>query len=216
MVRPWQLTSEHRSRSSSSCGRQGGVDERFRATSPHLLHLAELGFQTSVDPGKHLGGAPCLSAQSSRSRGIQDEALFRWCDTGSSTPSIVPDQAAHAGVSLDSYLDCGDHSMTAGNSANDRETSINPRKKISPFCCSLCPYSTHREDHVIRHMRTHTGERPFSCSVCSRAFSVKSTLVAHMRTHTGEKPFKCYVCAAAFRFRSGLDRHMPRHSNRNP
>ena len=37
-------------------------------------------------------------------------------------------------------------------------------------------------------MRIHTGEKPYHCSQCDNAFSNKTNLIKHMRTHTGDKP----------------------------
>ncbi|EHA21369.1 hypothetical protein ASPNIDRAFT_191126, partial [Aspergillus niger ATCC 1015] len=37
--------------------------------------------------------------------------------------------------------------------------------------CPWCSQSFTKEDHLSRHIRTHTKERPFACSVCGKPFS---------------------------------------------
>ncbi|OJJ66007.1 hypothetical protein ASPBRDRAFT_139036 [Aspergillus brasiliensis CBS 101740] len=37
--------------------------------------------------------------------------------------------------------------------------------------CPWCSQTFTKEDHLSRHIRTHTKERPFACSVCSKPFS---------------------------------------------
>ncbi|XP_061672034.1 zinc finger protein 37-like [Syngnathoides biaculeatus] len=81
-----------------------------------------------------------------------------------------------------------------------------------PFRCSVCGKTFARKEHVDSHMTTHTGEKPFVCSLCGRRFSHKSYLRTHMRTHTGEKPFSCSVCGECYSHRSSLNAHMRGHN----
>ncbi|PYI01488.1 hypothetical protein BO78DRAFT_327456 [Aspergillus sclerotiicarbonarius CBS 121057] len=37
--------------------------------------------------------------------------------------------------------------------------------------CPWCSQSFAKEDHLARHIRTHTKEKPFTCSVCGKTFS---------------------------------------------
>ncbi|XP_064460676.1 zinc finger protein 64-like isoform X1 [Ornithodoros turicata] len=53
------------------------------------------------------------------------------------------------------------------------------------FPCSFCPYSCASESMLIRHLRTHTGEKPFRCRYCPYASTREHSLTLHERRHTG-------------------------------
>ncbi|KAL1442928.1 hypothetical protein MTO96_046183 [Rhipicephalus appendiculatus] len=52
-----------------------------------------------------------------------------------------------------------------------------------PFRCHLCSRGFAHRSHVVRHIRTHTGERPFRCPLCPAAFSQRSNVKVHLRSH---------------------------------
>ncbi|XP_061528645.1 zinc finger protein 41 homolog [Phycodurus eques] len=81
-----------------------------------------------------------------------------------------------------------------------------------PFRCAVCGKTFARKEHVESHMITHTGEKPVGCSLCGKRFSHKSYMRTHMRTHTGEKPFSCSVCGESYSHRSSLTAHMRGHN----
>ncbi|XP_077533856.1 uncharacterized protein LOC144145894, partial [Haemaphysalis longicornis] len=89
-----------------------------------------------------------------------------------------------------------------------------PPADRQPLRCQQCSFTTSRLSHLVRHRRTHTGERPFQCSHCGKGFMQKAHLDAHLRIHTGERPFRCHLCPRAFTQDAGLVSHVRSHTAR--
>ncbi|KAG0711193.1 Zinc finger protein 569 [Chionoecetes opilio] len=83
-----------------------------------------------------------------------------------------------------------------------------PGHPPKPHQCPYCAYITSNYAHLMRHLRTHTGEKPYSCPYCSFRAAQKDNLKRHVRTHTGEKPFACDQCPYTFSEKTNLKTHM--------
>lgn len=49
------------------------------------------------------------------------------------------------------------------------------------YHCNMCPHSSIDKAALIRHMRTHNGDRPYECSLCNYAFTTKANCERHLR-----------------------------------
>ncbi|XP_061614969.1 zinc finger protein OZF-like isoform X1 [Phyllopteryx taeniolatus] len=107
----------------------------------------------------------------------------------------------------DKHLKCSEKETSL-----DKDASQRGSERVT---CSVCGDNFSKQ-HLIVHMRIHTGEKPFSCSVCAKDFIKKSQIDRHMRIHTGEKPFSCSVCNKPFIEKSHMDRHMRIHTGEKP
>ncbi|XP_042327606.1 zinc finger protein 768 [Sceloporus undulatus] len=87
-----------------------------------------------------------------------------------------------------------------------------PCSQTKSYKCADCGKIYRRSTDLLRHQRTHTGERPYKCLDCGKSFSRSSILLEHQRIHTGEKPYICSHCGQGFSQSSNRNQHERIHA----
>lgn len=80
---------------------------------------------------------------------------------------------------------------------------------IRSHICEACGKAYMESGSLRKHfLSKHSGrDKPHACPECNQGFDLKSTLIRHLRTHTGEKPFGCEICHRFYPSKSYLNKH---------
>lgn len=66
-----------------------------------------------------------------------------------------------------------------------------PRKVIDGslhYLCPDCPFHTRYTSVIVKHVRTHSGEKPFKCMYCNFRASQKYSVLRHESRHISANP----------------------------
>ncbi|XP_037331060.2 zinc finger protein 40 [Pungitius pungitius] len=56
-------------------------------------------------------------------------------------------------------------------------------KKPGKYVCEYCSRACAKPSVLLKHIRSHTGERPYPCTTCGFSFKTKSNLYKHKKSH---------------------------------
>lgn len=77
-----------------------------------------------------------------------------------------------------SQIVLGDASNFLTESTDKNSDAMN---KSRPFICHVCTRAFIRQEHLKRHMRSHTNEKPFLCIFCGRCFARRDLVLRHQQ-----------------------------------
>lgn len=129
--------------------------------------------------------------------------------------SIEPDSSQKEPVAMEPNKYLTESGETTTNCKEENVGGSKEKKEYSNKC-KYCPKTFRKPSDLIRHVRTHTGERPYKCKFCEKSFAVKCTLDSHTKVHTGKKTFCCHVCNSLFATKGSLKVHMRLHTGSKP
>lgn len=104
--------------------------------------------------------------------------------------------------------------LNQSKSPTSSDESIRQMKLRGEFPCRLCDAMYPNLRALKGHNRKHLVDGPpYLCNMCTYSSSDKATLVRHLRSHNGERPFECRLCHYAFTTKANCERHLRnRHS----
>ncbi|NXA73413.1 ZN335 protein, partial [Thryothorus ludovicianus] len=83
------------------------------------------------------------------------------------------------------------------------------------FKCEFCDYVCEDKKVLLNHQLSHMNDKPYKCSVCKYSTFREDFLVSHMAVkHTGGKPFACEFCHFTTKHKKNLRLHVQcRHTD---
>ena len=83
------------------------------------------------------------------------------------------------------------------------------------YHCKLCADSFFTENDLNNHEKTkHVKIQTYQCKICNYCSLEKSLMIRHMRTHSGQRPFYCKECGYAFTTKANCERHIRKRHNK--
>ncbi|CAL8111410.1 unnamed protein product [Orchesella dallaii] len=104
------------------------------------------------------------------------------------------------------------HSLSSfGINQNSNSCNAIPQSNANARSCPDCGRTFLKPSQMLRHRRSHTGEKPHVCAICGGTFSQKSSLDTHiLYTHSDLRPHSCPKCPFRTVQKAALKKHWSR------
>ncbi|CAH1257548.1 ZNF208 [Branchiostoma lanceolatum] len=79
--------------------------------------------------------------------------------------------------------------------------------------CQVCDYTSEDKSRLVKHQRTHTGEKPYSCKFCPYKTALNESLWKHMKHHKIKAPMQCQKCSYSTTTMQSLLLHSKLHGD---
>ncbi|OCT76454.1 hypothetical protein XELAEV_18031655mg [Xenopus laevis] len=100
----------------------------------------------------------------------------------------------------------GDSSSPANNS----KVSVNSPYSLAQVASLI---SGEQVCNIVLKDQKPKKQGKYICEYCSRACAKPSVLLKHIRSHTGERPYPCVTCGFSFKTKSNLYKHKKSHAH---
>ncbi|XP_060799193.1 zinc finger protein 40 [Neoarius graeffei] len=132
----------------------------------------------SAGPSFNLTYAPVPSGSSGLPQ--SQPPIVQTCQSLSATvpnPIQVPVTPGFNPVQVATVVNFGMNQMC------DVSTKEQKTKKQGKYVCEYCNRACAKPSVLLKHIRSHTGERPYPCVTCGFSFKTKSNLYKHKKSH---------------------------------
>ncbi|TTO63368.1 Zinc finger protein 40 [Bagarius yarrelli] len=132
----------------------------------------------SAGPSFNLSYAPVPSGSSGLPQ--SQPPIVQTCQSLSATvpnPIQVPVTPGFKPVQVATVVNFGVNQMC------DVATKEQKTKKQGKYVCEYCNRACAKPSVLLKHIRSHTGERPYPCVTCGFSFKTKSNLYKHKKSH---------------------------------
>lgn len=132
----------------------------------------------SAGPSFNLTYAPVPSGSSGLPQ--SQPPIVQTCQSLSATvpnPIQVPVTPGFNHVQVATVVNFGMNQM-CDISSKEQKT-----KKQGKYVCEYCNRACAKPSVLLKHIRSHTGERPYPCVTCGFSFKTKSNLYKHKKSH---------------------------------